>query len=92
MLQNFRGLCARFVDIGSPVKTKIETGLTKCFGFRKQKFIVPDQAIFLIIDAFIHYEEVIKTAIWDPLTSSKRQTCHFLSLLTMFVQTKLNQK
>ena len=41
-------LCARFVDMGAPVKTQVENGLSKLFDLRCQTIDVYDQAVFTL--------------------------------------------
>ena len=43
-------VCACFVDMGSPVKTQVENGLSKIFDFRGQTIDVSNQAVFILKD------------------------------------------
>ena len=43
-------LWARFVDMGAPVKTQAENGLSNLFNFRGQTIDVSDQAFFILKD------------------------------------------
>ena len=47
---NVGALCARFVDMVSPVKTQVENGLSNLFGFWGQIIDVSDQAGFILKD------------------------------------------
>ena len=49
-------LCARFVDMGSPVKTQVENGLSELFDFQGQTIDVPYQAVFILKDSGLHDE------------------------------------
>ena len=46
-----------FVDMGAPVKTQVENGLSKLFDFRDQTIDVYDQAVFTLKDSGLHDEE-----------------------------------
>ena len=61
-------LCVRFVDTGSPVKTQAENGLSKLFDLRGQTIDVSDQAVFILNDSVLNYEEGKKTNVTNPLT------------------------
>ena len=54
--KNIGYMYARFVDMGSPVKTQVENGLNKTFYFRGQTIDVSDQAIFILKDLGLHDE------------------------------------
>ena len=41
-------LCAHFIDIGAPVKTRVENGISKIFNFRSQNIDMSDQAVFIL--------------------------------------------
>ena len=58
----------RFVDMGSPVKTQVGNGLSKLFDFRGQTIDVSGQAVFILTDLGLYYEEGKKTNVSDPLT------------------------
>ena len=74
-------LCARFVDMGAPVKTQVENGLSKILDFRGQTIAVSDQSVFNLKDSGIHNEEGKKTNISDQLTAYRRRSGRFLSFM-----------
>ena len=82
-------LCACFVDIGSPVKTQVENGLSKIFDFRGQTIDVSDQAIFILNDSGIHDEEGNKTNVSDPLIEYQRRSGRFCLSWWRSTQTRL---
>ena len=43
-------LCARFVDMGSPVKTKVENRLSNLFDFRGQTIDMSNKTVFTLKD------------------------------------------
>ena len=47
-------MCAHFVDMGSPVKTQVENGLSNIFYFRGHTIDVYYQAVFSLKDSDIH--------------------------------------
>ena len=47
-------MCDCFVDMGAPVRPQVGNGLTKLFNFRGRKIVVPDQAVFTLIDSSLH--------------------------------------
>ena len=51
---NFGYRCARFVDMGAPVETQVENGLSKVLNFRGQNIDVSDQAVSILKDSVIH--------------------------------------
>ena len=55
--KKFRSIRARFVDMGSQVKTQVDNGLSKLFGFWGHTIDVYDQAFFILKDSGIHDEE-----------------------------------
>ena len=71
-------LCARFVDMGAPVKTQVENRLRKLFDLRGQTIDTSEQAVFTLNDSVLHDEEgnVINTS--DPITATQRQSGRFL--------------
>ena len=54
--QKVGSLCALFVDIGGPVETQVENGISKLFDFWGQTIDVSDQAFFTLKDLVIHDE------------------------------------
>ena len=54
-------LCACFVDMGSPVKTQVENGLSKLFDLWVQTIDVSDQAVFTLKDLGLYVKEGNKT-------------------------------
>ena len=71
-------LCACFVDMGAPVKIRVENGLSKLFNLWGQTIDISDQAIFILKDSGLHDEEENKTNVRYPLTTSQRRSGHFL--------------
>ena len=49
-----------FVDMGAPVKTQAENGLSNLFDFQGQTIHVSDQAVFILKDSSLHYKEEIR--------------------------------
>ena len=49
-------LCARFVQMVTPVKNQLESGLSKLFNFRGQTIDTSDQAVFTSKDSGLHDE------------------------------------
>ena len=49
-------LCSRFFDMGAPVKTHVENGLSKIFDLRGHTIDVSDQAVFILKYLGIHDE------------------------------------
>ena len=49
-------LCARFVVMGAPVRTKVENGTGKLFDLQGQTIDVSDQAVFILKDLGLHDE------------------------------------
>ena len=47
-------LYARFVDMGSPVKTQLENGLCKILDFRGHTIDVFDPSVFILKDPVLH--------------------------------------
>ena len=74
-----RSLCARFVDMGSLVKTQAENGISKIFDVQGQTIDVSDQYIFILKDSSLQDEEGKKTNLSDPLTAAQRSSGHFWS-------------
>ena len=54
---NVGSVCAIFFDIGAPVKTQVENGLSKLFHFRGWTIDVSDQVIFILQDSGLQNEE-----------------------------------
>ena len=54
--KKFGSLCDRFVDMLAPVKTQVESGISKLFDLRGQTIYVSDQAIIIIKDFGLHDE------------------------------------
>ena len=71
-------VCACSIDMGSPVKTQVENGLSNLFDFHGQTIGVSDQAIFILKDSVLCDEEGKKTNVSDPLTVSQRRSGRFL--------------
>ena len=42
---NIGAMCARFFDMGSPMKTQVENGLSKLLGFGGQTIDMSDQVV-----------------------------------------------
>ena len=53
---NFGSMCDYFVDMGSPVKTQVEIGLSKIFDLQGHTIDVSDQAVFILQYSGLHYE------------------------------------
>ena len=50
-------MCARFVDMGAPVKIQVVNGLSKIFDFRGQNIDASEQAVFTLNYSDLHDEE-----------------------------------
>ena len=74
-------MCAWFVDMGPPVETQVENGLSKLFNFRGQNIDVSDQAVFTLNDSGLHGEEGNKINTSNPLTESQGRAVIFLSFM-----------
>ena len=80
--KKFRSIRARFVDMGSQVKTQVDNGLSKLFGFWGHTIDVYDQAFFILKDSGIHDEEGKKKLI-DPFTIAQRRSGRFFSFIIL---------
>ena len=49
-------LCARFFDMGPPVKTHVENGLSNIFDFRGHTIDTSNEDVFTLKDTDIHDE------------------------------------
>ena len=63
-----------FVDMGAPVKTQVENGLSKLFDFRGQTINTSDQAVLTLKDSGLHDEEGKKINTSETLTESQRSS------------------
>ena len=79
----FGSLCARFVDMGAPVKTEVVNGLKNLFGFQGETIDVFDQAVFTLKYLGLHDKEGKKINISDPLTLTQRRSGFFLLFIMM---------
>ena len=66
---NVGAMCARFVDMGAPVKIQVENELSKLFDFRGQTINTSDQAVLTLKDSGLH-EEGKKVNTSETLTES----------------------
>ena len=64
--------------MGNPSTTQVKNGLHKIFNFWDQNIDVSNQAVFVLIDLGLHYEEGENTTTCDPLTTSERVSVFFL--------------
>ena len=71
-------MCACFVDMGAPVKTQVENGLSKLFGFWVKTIDTSDQDFFTLNHSGLHDKEGGKINTSDPLTSAQRRSGRFL--------------
>ena len=71
-------LCARFVEMVSPVKTQVENGLIDLLGFLGQTIDMSDQVVFTLKYSGFNDEEGNKINVSDPLTASQRQSGRIL--------------
>ena len=78
---NIGSLSARFVDMGAPVKSQVNNGISNIFDFRGQTIDVYDQYVFTLKDLDIHYQEGKKTDVRDLLTVGQRRSSSFLSFI-----------
>ena len=60
------------------MKTQLENGLSKIFGFQEKTIYISDQSIFTVKDSGLHDEEGNKINISDLLTAAKRQSGFFM--------------
>ena len=74
-------LCARFVDIGAPVKNQGGNGLSKILDLWVQTIYVSDQGVFILKDLGNHDEEGEKKNVSDPITADQRSSGSFLSFV-----------
>ena len=65
-------LCARFVDMGSPVTTQVGNLLSKLLDFRYRTIDMYGQAVFSLKDPGLHDEEGKKINSSDQLTEDQR--------------------
>ena len=86
-----RSLCARFVDIGAPVKTYVLNGLSKIFDFQGQTIDVSDQAVFILNYSVLHDEEGNKINVSNPLTAAQRRSGRFCLSWWRSTHTRLTQ-
>ena len=77
-------MCARFVDMGAPVKIQVKNGFSKLFNFRGHTIDVSYQAVFILKDSGLRDEEGNKKNVSDPLTASQRRSGRFLSFMMRF--------
>ena len=70
-------LCSRFVDMGSPVETQVENGISKIFDLLGHTIDVYNQSIFILKDSGLHDEEGKKTNISNLLTADQRRSGRF---------------
>ena len=75
---NFGDLCAWFVDMGAPVKTQVENGLSKLFDLWVNTIDTSDQDVFTLNHSGLHDKEGGKINTSDPLTSAQRRSGRFL--------------
>ena len=75
-----------FFDMGSPVKTQVENGLSTLFDFRGQTINTSDQAVFTLNDSGRHDDDGKKINISEPLTAAQRRLCSFPPFI-MAIQT-----
>ena len=73
-ITNVGALCARFVDMGAPVKTQVVNGLSKLFDLQGQTIDVSEQAVFILKDSGLRDEEGKKTNVSNPLTAVQRRS------------------
>ena len=67
--------------MGDPVKSQVENGLSKIFYFRGQTIYMSDQAMFILKDSGLHYEEGKKTYVSEPPTAGQRRSVSFVSFM-----------
>ena len=61
-------ICTYFVDMGAPVKTQAENGLSQLTDLRFQTIDVSDQYIFVLKDSGVYDEEEKKNNVSDKYT------------------------
>ena len=71
-------MCSHFFDMGAPVKTQVENGISKLLNFWVNNIDVSDQSVFSLSDSGLYDEERNKTDVSDLLTAGHRQSGHFL--------------
>ena len=76
-------LCSRFFNMGAPVKTQLDNGISKIFNLQGQTIDVSDQSVFTLNDLSLHNEERSKTNVNYLLTVGQRRTGRFLLVIMM---------